>query len=131
MSYTPFKMRGPSLYKSPMKKDPPSSKKEYLESLYGNLVPSTEKEIQKRKKKERELTGDATFLTPSKPSKPSKKEYARTEVQKLKVITPVINPEKDAKKKKKKDINSNTPKNNTKKEKGMTEEEIKKMPKGA
>ena len=117
-----------------LKTDPPS-KTEYLESLYGKLEKLTEEEIEANKKKEQKLTGDATFLTPSKPRKPAKPKRDLIKVPKLEVITPVINPEKDAKKKKEKDLNSNTPKNNTEKvkvkEKGMTKEEISKIPKGA
>jgi hypothetical protein len=82
------------------------------------------------------LVDNGSFLTPPKKENVKKKKKEKKDkdlntVKPIKVITPKLNPVNDSKKKKKKDLNSNTPKNNVKKEKGMTEEEVSKMPKGA
>jgi hypothetical protein len=98
-------------------------------------VPKTKKKVIIPNQYQEEKVTDFTppVLPVIKKKKVKRKKRKKVETIKLKVITPEIDAEGDAKKKKEKDLNSNTPKNNTKKKKvnGMTEDEISKMPKGA
>lgn len=107
------------------------------------IADAAKKILEKTKKKQakkvdKELPGFSPVKPkkPNKPNKPKKKPRdpnAHTKVED-KLKNEIVDYKDDMKKKKEKDLNSNTPKNKTekkKKEKGMTKEETENMPKGA